>query len=277
MMNDKLIQSFFNKNAKKLVNVTDLYENVALEICQKLKYLKFNTDVLLELGSGTNTDSKIIAKFYDKSLILKVDFAINVIKLYTQKENFYNKLFNKKKYDICANINNLPVKNKSVDLVWSNMCLPFISNIQDVFNQVNYCLKDNGLFVASSLGPQTFIQLDALGLSRFNFIDMHDLGDALAKTGFSDIVVSSEIFNLEYSDIDTFFNDIKMSGCGAAIGDFKYLSKKRYQEIKDLLNQHIGQNMLILTIEIVYIHGWKIKQDNKNIIKFFPYKQQNKV
>ena len=276
-MNEKLIQFIFNKNSKKLVNLSDLYENVALEMCEKLKYLKFTNDILLELGSGINTDSKIISKINDKNLILKVDFALNLIKDYKVKETFYNKFLNKKKYDICADVNYLPIKNNCIDLVWSNMCLPFITNINEVFNQVNYCLKNNGLFIASSLGPQTFLQLDTLGLKRFNFVDMHDLGDELAKAGFTDIVVSSEIFNLQYSEIHTFFSDIKISGCGSATGKFKYLTKIKYREIKDLINQLILGNKLTLSIEVVYIHGWKIKNENKNIIKFFPYKAKNKV
>ena len=277
-MNEKLIQLIFNRNANKLVSFYDLYEQVANELLSRVEYLKFKKYVLLDLGSGLNIDSKILSKYFNKSLLLKIDFSLNILKLFGSKLKFYNKFFPKNQFDICANVYNLPIKNESVDLVWSNMCLPFISDTKVLFKQVYSCLQDNGLFVASSLGPQTFLQLDELGLRKFDFIDMHDLGDNLGNSGFSDIVVSSEIINLVYSDPLKFLEDIKLIGCGSSLNNYKYLTKNNYFKIKKKLDNLSYINDLTLTIEVIFIHGWKNNlKNNTQKIKFLPSKYKNNV
>ena len=44
------------------------------------------------------------------------------------------------------------------------------------------------------------------------FIDMHDLGDALVRSGFAEPVLDVERYTLEYADVSRLAADLKATG-----------------------------------------------------------------
>lgn len=71
----------------------------------------------------------------------------------------------------------LPEAKQSIDLIFSNLYLPHCENFNDVFNAWKKILKPEGLLMFTTLG------LDP---------DIHDIGDLLLQTGFTDPVMDVE-------------------------------------------------------------------------------------
>ena len=225
----------------------------------RLNYIKLSPKMVLDLGSGLNLGTKQLRHKFPKSQILKLDFAINMLKTYHQKLGFIGKLLNQNSEYICANVINLPISNQSVDFVWSNLVLPYIKDIELYFKEILRVLTINGSFLISGLGVDSLRQLRDIGLSTYNFPDMHVIGDILVKLGFTNPVTDVEYITLEYDDFDQLLKDVRTMGCGFAIGKTNKITKDSYGLLRDKFSKITRNGKILLTLEVFYAHAWKDK------------------
>jgi malonyl-CoA O-methyltransferase len=142
--------------------------------------------------------------------------------------------------------NNFP-DGKKVDLIVSNLDLPFVADVGNLFVQWQELLNANGLLMLSSLGPDTLQELAGFPLPEFK--DMHDIGDALVHARFADPVLDIERVELIYSD-----------------------PNKLMEEMKVIFTEDPGpisftQDKVELSFEIIYAHAWTVPvkpQQNPN-------------
>ncbi len=242
---------------------------------ERLNYIKINPQTIVDIGSGLNIDAIHLKNKYPKANIYKIDIAIEMLKQHAKQISFFNKLFKKQADMICANATNLPISSQSTDLVWSNITLQYIPNIEEYFKEIRRILKINGTFLITSLGVDSLKQLREIGLSTYNFPDMHVIGDILVKLGFSNPVTDVEYITLEYTSPEQLITDIRTIGCGAVLNNKTYLTKEQYNSIHNKLLNLTQNGTIPLTLELFYAHAWKdtIQLDldaNTKIIQFSP-------
>ncbi len=119
----------------------------------------------------------------------------------------------------------------SVDLIVSNLCLPWCEDIDTVFREWRRLLRPEGLLMFTSLGPTTFSEIDLEPLPQF--MDMHHVGDALLKAGFADPVLDVEHFEMKYQDKAQVLDDLAVMGVA-----------------------EVNKSVLSLSYEVVYGHAW---------------------
>ena len=118
-----------------------------------------------------------------------------------------------------ADMHALPFAPDRFDLVFSSLTVQWSASEPRVFAEVQRVLRPGGLFLFSSLGPETLHELRAAWADvdprpRVNrFADLHDIGDALVNTGFQDPVMDREDLVLEYRRVIDLMRDLK--GIGA--------------------------------------------------------------
>jgi malonyl-CoA O-methyltransferase len=158
----------------------------------------------------------------------------------------------------------LPLKSNSVDLIFSNLMLQWCDPPDAVFAEVQRVLKPSGVFIFSSFGPDTLHELreswvNVDGHTHVNrFIDMHDLGDAMMRSGLAEPVLDVERFTLTYPDAITLMRELK------AIGAHNVTQGRRHGLMgKAVLNQvihnyeiHRRDNVLPASYEVVYGQAW---------------------
>ena len=89
-----------------------------------------------------------------------------------------------------------------------------------VLQEVHRVLRGGGLFMFSTLGPDTLRELrsadprGAAGTHRL--ADMHDVGDALVRQGFADPVMDMEHLTLTYPDVGALLQELRASGYAQA-------------------------------------------------------------
>lgn len=138
----------------------------------------------------------------------------------------------------------------SIDLIWSNLELQNHSNPESLIVAWEKLLKPEALLMFSYLGPDTgkeLRQVPGLESSILSSWDMHDVGDALAKSGFAEPVMDMEYITLEYDSHDLLLKDAVELGLANDLSAYK----KQIDELKKPLK---------LTLELVYGHAWLPKQ-----------------
>jgi malonyl-CoA O-methyltransferase len=137
----------------------------------------------------------------------------------------------------------------------------------------------------STFGPDTLRELRAATsaasdngyTSVSRFIDMHDIGDALVRAGFSSPVLDVERFTLTYDDVKSVMRDLKSIGAhNATDGRARGLMGKAYFAKLEAQYEQFRQNgKLPATFEVVYAHAWRAKdkpnlEDGVSPINFKP-------
>ena len=139
-----------------------------------------------------------------------------------------------------------------VDLIWSNLELQHDEAPTLLIKKWRELLKTEALLMFSYLGPDTgkeiakyFSGEDLKSVP--SAWDMHDVGDALLKAGFSEPVMDMEYITLDYEAIDLLIAD------AFDLGLLKTSQPKCLDLPKDF--------PLKITLEVVYGHAWTPNHD----------------
>jgi len=148
------------------------------------------------------------------------------------------------------------------------------------FAEVARVLAPDGLFLFSTLGPDTLKELRAAfsdpGDARHvnPFVDMHDLGDALVHAGFADPVMEMEVITLEYASLRAVVADLRAIGASNALPDRPrgLGGRARWREAEARYERHRRDGVLPATYEVVYGHAWRsaprTAADGRAIVQF---------
>jgi malonyl-CoA O-methyltransferase len=159
-----------------------------------------------------------------------------------------------------------PWRDAGVQMLWANMVLHTHGDLPALMSQWQRQLAVGGFLMCSGLGPDTARELRALyaslGWSRptIDFIDMHDLGDALVQAGFADPVMDMEKLTLTWETPEAMLDELRAWGGNVAWARHAGLRTPRWRaRLRDALGAHLRRpdGRLGLTIELVYGHAIK--------------------
>ena len=191
---------------------------MAERLLERLDYVRLQPQLILDLGSGTGFCTAALSRRYKKARVMALDIAPSMLQQARNKLSRMEKFFNNRQRFVCADADYLPLKDQSVDLVVSNLTLQWCPDLDQTFAEIRRVLKPDGLFMFSTLGPDTLKELrrswqsvDA-NIHVHTFIDMHDVGDALLRTQFADPVMDMETITMTYKDARTLMHDLKSLG-----------------------------------------------------------------
>ena len=165
---------------------------------------------------------------------------------------------------ICADALRLPFADSSADLIYSSLMLQWCDPLHIAFAEVRRVLKPGGLFMFSTFGPDTLIELRAAwaaadgGVHVNRFLDMHDIGDAAMQAGLSEPVLDVERIQLTYADARSLMRDLKAIGARnvAAARSRGLTSRARLQRMEEAYEFWRHDGRLPATYEVVYGTAW---------------------
>ena len=262
------VRASFDRAAKTYDAAAVLQKLVRGEMFSRLDLIKLSPSMILDAGCGTGHASAILQKRFRFSQVFSLDLAFGMLEKANAQQSILKKIFGNKKL-ICADIENLPVSDTSMDLVWSNLALQWCNDLDKSFTEIGRVLKPNSLFIFSTFGPDTLKELRAASnngsthVSRF--IDMHDIGDALTRNGFNAPVLDVERYTLTYDDVKSVMTDLKAIGAhNATQGRSRGLAGKGFlRNLSAQYEQFRVNGKLPATFEVIYGHAWtrETKQD----------------
>ncbi len=249
-----------------------LQKQVREEMLSRLDLVKLTPHTILDAGCGTGLASHALQKRFAKSQVISLDFALPMLQK-TRSTNPNNGLIGQvknllggaKQNLLCADIESLPLASGSVGLVWSNLAIQWCNDLDAALQEFHRVLQPESLLMFSTFGPDTLKELrvatrgqnGTTSVSRF--LDMHDIGDAMVRAGFSAPVLDVERFTLTYDDVKSVMRDLKSIGAhNATDGRARGLLGRGFlQNLEANYEQFRFEGKLPATFEVVYGHAWR--------------------
>lgn len=246
------IRRAFNKASNQYDDCAFLQKEIAQRLNQKLEVITTQPKTVLDLGAGTGLLSKHLIKRFADAQLISLDFAQSSL----QK--------NPAKHTLCADAHQLPLADNSMDIVVSNLMMQWCSDLKQLFAEIHRVLKNNGLVLFSTFGPDTLKELKKSwsvvdNTAHVNtFTDMHDIGDQMLGAGFQSPVMEMERLTLTYQNVTDLLHDLKAIGAQSVHNRSKSLmGKGKFQLMLQMYESYRTDGKLPATYEVVYGHAWK--------------------
>ena len=266
-LDKKRIRESFNAAADTYDDVAVLQQEVGKRILERLEFIKTIPTVVLDVGSGTGQLSRALSQRYCKSQVISLDLAPRMLENARRQNNWFTNRFGKQAY-VCGDAEQLPVADHSVDLIFSSLALQWCTELERVFAEFRRILKPEGLLMFSTFGPDTLKELrhswhvadenPGANVHVNDFIDMHDIGDALLRAGLTDPVMDAENFTLTYPDAYQLMRELKTIGAHNAANQRRQTltGKTRLKNMIEAYETFRTNGSLPATYEVVYGHAW---------------------
>jgi len=259
----KRVREQFNAAASSYDQHAVMQKEVGRRLDERFDYLKLEPARVLDLGCGTGQMLALMKQRYRNATLVGMDLAEAM--LCQQQTGFLSRLFSRSSTQhLCADMHALPFVAGCFDVVVSNLALQWSVTPDHVFLGVQRALARGGVFMFSTLGPDSLIELRQAWREVdpaphvHAFVDMHDLGDALVRAGFADPVMDVERLTLTYANLRDLLRDIKGVGAGNALIDRRkgLLARSRFKRLEEVYESFRTDQGLPLTYEVVYGHAW---------------------
>lgn len=229
-MQEKLIQYNFNKAANTYLNNKNIQISAANKIESYLLNNSLQQNLILDFGSGPGT-------FKNISQTILYDLSISMLKI------------GKNQSKINGNATNLPFANQVFPIIASNLMIQWITDKNQMFEEVYRTLQDNGTFIYTTLISESLWQLNhAFGkiddkVHTLNFISENEYFELANKNNFKVVYKNIWEDTLFFNDILSLLMHFKLTGtnipksnCNKGLGGKKIIEQlaNTYPQIKNL-------------------------------------------
>lgn len=282
-INPAHVRRQFNRAASSYDGADVLARATSEQMQARLEGIVHAPTHLLDLGCGTGRDLVDLARRYPEARLSALDAAEALVARIPKPAGRIARIVRRApRIDrVVGHAAALPFGNARFDMVWSNLMLNWLDDPTAALTEIHRVMKVGGMLMFSTLGPDTLKELRAAlapsGEAHVHdFIDMHDIGDALVRAGFGDPVMDMETLTLTYTRLDGLFADLRQSGSINARADRPrgLGQRQRWQRAHNAYEHMRDEGRLPATFEIVYGHAWKPEprtiDDGRAVIQFKP-------
>jgi malonyl-CoA O-methyltransferase len=256
------VRQSFDRAAESYDQFAVLQKEVCNRLLEKLEVVKISPQMILDAGTGTGSAIPSLFSRYKKAQLVALDLSENMLEKTAGHGSFL-----RAPHRVCGDVECLPFADNSFDLVFSSLSLQWCNDLNAALLEAKRVLKPGGLFVFSTFGPDTLKELrqswaSVSGSAHVNqFIDMHDIGDALLHDGYAEPVMEAEILTVTYDAVEELMHDLKAIGANVTASGStvkKGLSGKSVLlAVRERYETFRQQGVLPASYEIIYGHAWK--------------------
>jgi malonyl-CoA O-methyltransferase len=253
------IQKHFDAKAECYESSAVLQREVCDRMLERLHLVTLKPECVVDVGAGTGWGVQGLLKHYPSSRIIALDISSAMLKQSKQKGGWF-----RKPGLVCGDAESIPMADASVDIVFSSLMLQWC-DAEKVFEEFHRILKPGGMLMFSTFGPDTLKELryswkqvdDKIHVN--DFVDMHDLGDALLAKGFAEPVMDMDLMTLTYNDAKEVMMDLKNIGANTPMKNENrgLLTPRKFQRVLDAYESFRKEGVVPASYEIVYGHAWK--------------------
>ncbi|WP_006787536.1 malonyl-ACP O-methyltransferase BioC [Thiorhodospira sibirica] len=260
-LDKRLVRHHFERAAPHYDHAAFLQREIAGRLLEHLRLIKKQPHRILDAGCGTGHAITTLHHDYPQAQIIALDLAVGMLRGVSRHHpaNPQLSLLN-------ADLEALPFKPDSFDLVFSNLALQWCNAPADTFTALHRVMRADGVLMFSTFGPDTLHELRSAFAALdphthvSAFWDMHDLGDMLLQAGFADPVMARETLTVTYADLSALLKDLKGIGAtnatqGRASG---LMGRARLAALGEQYQRFAhSDGRLPATYEILYGHAWR--------------------
>ncbi len=228
------------------------------DMLRRLEWVAFVPDTVLDLGCGTGHGAAALAARWPGARVIALDASPAMLAETSRRDGAV------RIERVLADAEAIPLPDASVDLVFSNLLLPWCEDLDAVFAEVARVVKPRGLFTFTTFGPDTLVELRTAwraadpDAALHPFTDMHDLGDGLVRAGLAEPVLDVSRFTLTYPDAVALLRDLRATGAqGAATTRARGLTGRgRLRAMERAYETYRSEGMLPASYEVVFGQAW---------------------
>lgn len=273
LFDHRQVRRAFSRAAAGYDQAAALQREVGARLMETLDYLEDRVpQVVADIGCGPGHAAAAMQKRWPKAQVVALDLALPMLQQARHNAGGRRPAFlpeylgfARRPAFVCADARALPLRDNSVDVLFSNLCLQWVEDLPAVFAGFRRVLKPDGLLLVSTFGPDTLFELrgafseadDAPHVSLFPSIGQ--FGDALIAAGFKNPVLDRDEFTLRHADLAALMRELRTLGATNAMVDRRrsLTGRRRFAraaQAYDQLRDAGGQ--LPATWEVVYAHAW---------------------
>lgn len=253
-------------------------EEVARRMQDRLDYVRLQPGHILDLGCGM-VPAGMLASRYPAARVTGIDSAIGLLEAAGKRKTFLSQIRNALGLGaaqgriglVCGDMCNLPLADASVDMVWSNLAFAWAADLGEAFIECHRVLRDGGLLMFSSYGPDTLHELKSAFRRAddfphvHDFVDMHDAGDLLVAGGFADPVMDMDKIVCTYADVLSLARDLRRGGQTNVMQRRRrgLTGRGAWNAMTSAYPVRGSDGRIEATFEIVYGHAWKIGKNTR--------------
>lgn len=262
----------FSRAATHYDEAAALQREVGERLAESLPYYEDKAlgsrkpEVVVDVGCGTGHLTALLQAQWPKAQVIGLDLAPGMAREAQRRLSTRRGLFDfaRKPQILRADALALPLRDASVDVLVSNLCLQWIEDLPAVFAGFRRVLKPDGLLLVSTFAQQTLMELreafaqadDAPHVSPF--VDIATFGDALIAAGFRDPVLDRDVFRLAQPDLPSIMRELRTLGATNAMHDRRraLTGRARFARATQAYETVRGPDGLPVTWEVVYAQAW---------------------
>lgn len=276
-VNRQHIRQHFSQAAPSYDDAAILQKTVAERVDERLELTTLTPKVVVDVGAGTGLLTHKVIQRYPQARHIAIDLSEAMLKqarsrLKAPKFKWLPQQLGSKDgaHLINADAYALPLADQSVDLLVSNLMLQWCDDLDRVFREFRRVIRPQGLLMFTTFGPDTLKELkqawaaaDAQGQHVNQFVDMHDIGDALIRNGFGQPVMDVEHFTLTYDQPIGVLKDLKAIGAtnSSLNRERGLMGKGKFQRMLEAYETfRLTDGKVPATYEVVHGHAWAAQE-----------------
>ncbi|MCB1568974.1 MAG: malonyl-ACP O-methyltransferase BioC [Xanthomonadales bacterium] len=251
----------FGRAAAGYAQYAVLQREVERRLLEHLDEVPNPPERILDMGCGLGTASLELKKRWPKAQVIALDSALPMLHLARKTAGRWRPRF----ACVAGDARALPFAPQSIDLLFSNLCMPWVEDVSRLLLQWRKVLHPEGYVLASTLAPATLEELaQAFGHADPDHAHVHGfasiqlLGDTLMAAGFRNPVLLNECFTLTYPNLPQLLQDLRATGSTNALQQRRrsLTGKGRLQRAKQAYEALRGNDGLLpASVEVVYLQA----------------------
>ncbi|MBS7457139.1 malonyl-ACP O-methyltransferase BioC [Coralloluteibacterium stylophorae] len=251
----------FGRAAEGYEAAAILQREVETRLLESLEYLDDRVPArVLDIGAGPGRASAAMKKRWPRAEVVALDQALPMLRQARRRAGWLRPFRR-----VCGDAAALPFADAAFDVAFSSLCLQWAQDLPATLAEIRRVLKPGGLFLMSSFGPQTLVELrqafaaaDGGAPHVSEFAPIQRLGDALVAAGFRDPVLDQDTFTLTYPDVPALMRELRAIGATNAASDRRraLTGKARMRAVFDAYEGERRDGVLLSTWEVVYAQAW---------------------
>ena len=252
----------FDRAARHYDQAAVLPRQAADILLERLELLRIQPEHILDAGSGTGHGARRLARRYRRARVLHLDLSHAML---CEARRLGPRWFSRHRY-LCASMTAIPLRAGSVQLAYSNLALHWCASLDRAFGELYRVLGQEGLLLFSCSGPDTLQELRDSWPGApeeapvHSFPDLHTVGDAVARAGFTEPVLETDRLVLCYAGVTELLRELRALGVRhVAAGRRRGLGGRRlHAELHRRYERHRrADGRIPATFELVFGHAWR--------------------
>lgn len=259
LLNLSHVQRRFDRAAAGFNDSDFVHEITRNGLLDRIQAVVVDANEVIDLGTATGAALRPLARRFRGANVTALDVSRNMLEQCRQRGTWFSK-----PAVVQANAISLPLADQSIDIVFSNLLLPWIGEPELLAAEVSRVLRRDGLFAFTTLGPDSLRALRdawaAIDTSAHvnRFLDMHDIGDVMVRAGLREPVLDVDRSVVTYDDANALFRDLTaVAARNCLVERRRSLSTpKNLAAIKAQLDATRVNGKIQVELELVYGHCW---------------------